>query len=148
MSNDVNEKEVVEGIRQVMDALSQHPNVVNVKIEKAKALALVGEVRRLRELHALPLPNQSPHELLGTFARQSGAANAALVRFLYSMATQLQAVTEIVLELRDATQGAQKEGAGNAGKAEAGQAREVPAGSEREPRGEEAGDPARIEVPH
>lgn len=134
--------EVFEGIRQIESAVGQHPNVVNVKIEKSKALALVAEVRRLRELNAVPMPDQSPEELLGTFARQSGAANAALTRFLYSMATQLQAVTEIVLEMRDARE-AQKEGAEKNGQGEAQQARAVPAGSVGEPSGEEAGDPAR-----
>lgn len=134
--------EVFEGIRQIESAVGQHPNVVNVKIEKSKALALVAEVKKLREEKGTPIPNQTPYEVLMTFARQSGAANAALVRLLHSIANQLQAVTEIVLEMRDARE-AQKEGAEKNGQGEAQQARAVPAGSVGEPSGEEAGDAAR-----
>lgn len=137
--------EVFEGIRQIESAVGQHPNVVNVKIEKAKALALVAEVKKLREEKGMPIENQTPYEVLMTFARQSGAANAALVRLLHSMANQLQALTDVVLEMRDGRE-AQKEKGAETGQSEAEQARAVPAGAVGESRGEEAGDAARAAV--
>ncbi len=107
--SEVNPEQVVdEAITQVETLAAQYRNSISLKVDRKKLMALVAEVKRHRVDKAVPISAMSPEQLLNAYAKQSGAANGALVRFLSVLAVHTQQLTDMVLEIRD--RDAKKEG--------------------------------------
>lgn len=86
-----------DAIGEILAVLETHPHVVNVKVKAERAKALVDELLAHRREKAIPLPHQSPQQLLETITAQHAAAHAALMMFLTRMGGQLGHITEIVM---------------------------------------------------
>ncbi len=78
-----------EAVAEFLATIETHPNVVNVKTPKAKMQALCDELLAHRRDKAIPIPGQTPQQLLETISRQQGAANAALMVFLARLGNQV-----------------------------------------------------------
>lgn len=98
-----------DAIAEIMHVFETHPHVVNVKVGRDRAKALVEELLAHRRDKAIPVPHQSPQQLLETITAQHAASHAAMMMFLTRVANHVGHLTELVMRSQEAKSGETKD---------------------------------------